>query len=99
MDNKISRNSVVVVAQRQVSSELLDDEVVVLDVQEGAYFVLNPVGARIWSLIQEPKTVGALIDALLEEYDVEEDRCAREVTDLLQDLARRKLIDIRDEAT
>lgn len=99
MDNKISRNSVVVVAENQVSSELLDDEVVVLDVQEGAYFVLNPVGARVWSLIQEPKTVGELVDALRDEYDVEEERCAREVIDLLQDLAGRKLIDIGDEAT
>ncbi len=94
----MSRNAVVVVGKKQVSSELLDDEIVVLDVQEGAYFILNPVGARIWSLIQTPKTVAELIGVLIEEYKVEEDRCAREVIDLLQDLADRKLVEVLDGA-
>ncbi len=94
----MSRNAVVVVGKKQVSSELLDDEIVVLNVQEGAYFILNPVGARIWSLIQTPKTVAELIGVLIEEYKVEEDRCAREVIDLLQDLADRKLVEVLDGA-
>lgn len=97
-DNGISRESVVVVTERQVSSNLLDDEIVTLDVQEGAYYLLNPVSARIWSMIQTPKVVDEIIDTLLEEYEVTPERCSSEVLDLLRDLAARKLIEVRDAA-
>jgi len=80
-----------------VSSDFLEDEIVVLDVHEGAYYLLNPVGARIWSMIQTPKTVAELIDTLLEEYEVTPERCASEVMDLLRDLAGRKLIEVTHE--
>ncbi|MBE0592473.1 MAG: HPr-rel-A system PqqD family peptide chaperone [Gemmatimonadales bacterium] len=96
MDKKIMRESVVVVTPKQVWSDFLEDEIVVLDVQEGAYYVLNEVGARIWAMIQEPRTVDEIIRALLEEYDVEETQGVHEVVRLLQDLANRGLVDVRD---
>ncbi len=98
MQRTISEDSVVVVATAQVSGDFLDEEIVVLDVHDGSYYVLNPVGARIWSLMQKPRPVSELIAALQEEYEVAADRCAREVIDLLEELAARKLIDVRDEA-
>lgn len=98
MQKTISKDSVVVVATDQVSSDFLDEEIVVLDVHDGSYYVLNPVGARIWSMIQNPRSVIELIAALQEEYEVAADRCAREVIDLLEELAERELIDVRDEA-
>jgi hypothetical protein len=55
---------------------------------------LDPVGARIWKLIQTPRTVREVRDTLLEEYDVEADRCEEDLLDLLKQLVKNDLIDI-----
>jgi hypothetical protein len=52
------------------------------------------VGARIWSLIQEPRTVNEIRNILLEEYEVEPERCERDLLVLLQRLADEGIIEV-----
>jgi hypothetical protein len=87
----MSGQTIVVAAEGQVSCDLVD-EAAMLDLKSGVYFALNAVGARIWKLIQEPKSVNEVRDALLEEYDVELERCEQELVVLLQELAAHGLI-------
>jgi hypothetical protein len=92
----ISLNSTVVVAEGQVSSDL-GGEVAILSLKNGVYYGLDAVGARIWELIQGPRTVNEIRDVLLEEYDVEPERCERDLFVLLDQLATENLIEVRDE--
>ncbi len=94
MTNPISRRSVVCVTNRQVSSDFPDGQVVLMDVHEGTYYGLNRMGARIWEMIQSPRSVGDIVDTLLESYEVAEGRCLEEVSALLSDLASRSLVEI-----
>ena len=96
MKTNICKDSTVVRAKDQVSCDLVG-EAVILNLKSGVYFGLNPVGARIWELIQEPRTVSAVLDVLLEQYNVEVERCEQDLFALLDDLAARDLIAI--EAT
>ncbi|HXG19017.1 MAG TPA: PqqD family protein [Methylomirabilota bacterium] len=96
MKTQILRSSTVVTAKDQVWCEMAG-EAVILNLKSGIYYGLNPVGARVWSLIQEPKSVGNVLDTLLAEYDVEPDRCESDLMALLQDLAARELIKIEPE--
>jgi Coenzyme PQQ synthesis protein D (PqqD) len=96
LKDKISRQSTVVAAKGQVSCDLVD-EAVILDLHSAIYYGLNPVGARVWSLIQKPKAVGALLDTLLDEYDVETERCETDLLALLEDLKSRELIVVDPE--
>jgi len=57
------------------------------------------VGAWIWNLIQEPRTVSEIQDVLLKEYDVEPGRCERDLLVLLQKLADEGLIEVKDETS
>jgi hypothetical protein len=95
MQTKLLRDSIVNVAGEQVSCDLAG-EMVILSVQSGQYFGLNEVGARIWNLIQEPKTVDAVLEALLQEYDVTPDRLEGDVLTLLEQMAINKLIEIKN---
>jgi hypothetical protein len=93
--NTLFTESVKIVAtQEQVSSELAD-EVVILNLTSGKYYGLNTVGASIWNLIQQPKTIAEIRMALLEEYDVTPEECERDLQSLLQELAENKLIEIK----
>src|ERR1700757_3024333 len=96
LDRMISSSSIVVAARDQVSCDLAG-EAVILNLKSGIYYGLNPVGARVWSLIQEPKTIAAVLDTLLEEYDVEPDRCENDLFLLLDDLTGRDLLEIKTE--
>lgn len=90
------RNLTVVAAKDQLSSDL-NGEAVILNLQTGVYHGLDAVGARIWHLLQETRTVDDILKTLLEEYEVEPDRCQQELLALLQKLADQKLIEVRSE--
>ena len=92
----ISERSTVVVAKDQVSADL-SGEAAILNLKTSTYFGLNTVGASIWKLIQEPKKVTEIRDAIVEEYDVEPDRCEHDVLELLQELSTHGLIEVVDD--
>jgi len=84
----------VIVAVREQLSCCLDEETLILNLKSGAYYSLDAVGARIWSLIQEPTTMGEIQDVLLREYDVEPDSCGCDLEALLTQLADKGLIEV-----
>ena len=75
---------------------VVDGEVVILDMVQGVYFGLNATGAYVWQLVQSPRTVGQLVDALLDEFDVSPDRCRREVDELLGEFINKGLVAIAE---
>jgi hypothetical protein len=97
VNNRIVEQSTIVVSSQQVSGDLLDGEVAILNLPDGVYYSLTDVGGRIWNLIQQPKTVHELNEILLQEYDVDPEICSHELMDLLQDLANHGLIIINND--
>ena len=91
----ISSQSVVVVAKDQVSADLAG-EAAILSIKDGIYYGLDPVGARIWSLMQQPCSVADIQNTIAGEYEVEPDQCARDVNDLLQKLLEQGLIEVKN---
>ncbi len=92
-----SLTTIVTAAQSQVSSDLAGEKVI-LGLHDGIYYGLDGVGARVWELLREPRSVGELRDTILAQYDVDSKQCERDLLTLLGDLAARGLIDLRDEA-
>jgi hypothetical protein len=95
---KISSTSLVKAAPDQVFANL-DDEAVILNLKDGVYYGLNSVGAHIWNLLQERRTVGEIRNLILAEYKVLPVRCERDLIQLLQDLAAKGLIVVGDGET
>jgi len=81
-----------VVASRELASSEVDGEAVILGLSEGSYYGLDPVGTRIWQLVQEPRTVAELRDTITREYDVESERCLGDLLSLLAQLEDADLI-------
>jgi hypothetical protein len=98
LERLVSEHSTVVALKDQVSADLAG-EAVILNLKSGVYYGLNPVGARIWQLIQEPKAVTTIRDTLLEEYEVEPDCCDRDLLELLRELAAVGLVEVKHEAS
>jgi hypothetical protein len=94
----ITLQSIIVAVPDQISTEL-SGETVILHMGNGVYYGLDPVGTTIWNLIQKPCRVDAVRDAVLEEYDVEPERCQQDLLALLGSLAEQTLIEVRDDAS
>jgi Coenzyme PQQ synthesis protein D (PqqD) len=77
----------------QVSCEL-NGEVAILNLKSTLYFGLDQVGATVWEALDEPRTAKELCQALLEKFDVDEERCHEDVLDLLGRLYKAGLIEI-----
>lgn len=95
MSSMISDRSVVVAAKDQVSCDLAG-EAAILNIKSGVYYGLDPVGARIWTLMQEPRAVAEIQNTITGEYDVEPERCARDLIGLLEKLLAEGLIEVKD---
>ena len=80
-----------------VLCRVLDGEAVLLNLEDGTYFGLDPVGTRIWQLIDEERgTVRGILAALLREYDVDPEQCEEDLLRLLAELRSRGLITLVD---
>jgi hypothetical protein len=70
----------------------LEAESVLLDLASGHYFGLNAVGTRVWLLLENGATVDGVVDAIAAEFDAERAEIARDVAELLTELAARGLV-------
>jgi len=76
----------------QVMARQVGEETVILDLASGTYFGLDPVGARIWQLMSEDKTLAEVCDAMQAEYEVTRADIERDVTGLVEQLQAKQLI-------
>jgi len=62
----------------------LDNNQIMVNMEMGKYFGLNPVAKRIWDIVDRPKRLDEIIDTLMDEYDVQRDICTTEVNSFLK---------------
>lgn len=91
--SRVTQQSIVVASERQVSSDL-GGEAVILQLESGVYFGVNAVGAAVWALLREPRSVEEIQEAILKEFAVDAERCQREVLALLRELEAEGLIEV-----
>ena len=75
-------------------STSLGDDVVMMDVEQGASYGLEAVAARIWALTEQPLSVGSLCDRLVTEYQISPEQCQQEVLAFLGELLNQHLVQI-----
>ena len=94
--SQITEDTTLVTASNAISTDL-EGEAVILDTAASEYYSLNEVGTRIWTLLQEPRTLEEIVDALLEEYSVDRDRCEKDARALLDEMVDMDLIDVQPD--
>lgn len=77
---------------KEIISGQIQDEIVMMDIESGEYYNLNPVATRIWELLENELTIDELCQILLKEYDVDEKQCKTDVNEHLLKLIKLKLV-------
>ena len=75
----------------------LGEELAVLDMASGSYLGFNATAAHVWRLLDQPRTLGALCQAMTQEFDVDADRCRAELHELLDQMLAAGLIQTRHD--
>ncbi len=88
-------NSKVVVPEHVLFREL-DGEAVLLNLDDEAYYGLDPVGTRMWLVLGATESIAAAHAQLLNEYDVDEERLRNDLIALIEELDQRGLVFIGD---
>jgi hypothetical protein len=82
-----------VVRRAAVVEADVDGEVVALNAETAECYGLAGVGARIWRLLEAPRTLAELVGALVAEYEVSPTECERAVRTLLGEMLAERLIE------
>src|SRR5665213_2291787 len=95
---KINLQSLVARTPEFVASRI-EDRMALMSVKNGAYYGMDPVGSRVWELIERPVRAAAVCETLHGEFNVEKDMCERQVLAFLQQLADADLLEATDESS
>ena len=70
----------------------VEGEAVLVNLERGTCFTLDPVGTRIWQLIGDGERAGHMTEVLTAEFDVAHDLAERDLFVLLSELVARELV-------
>lgn len=88
---KITPSTIIQRDSKLITSKM-DGETVMMSINNGEYYGLDPIGSRIWELIENPISVESLIAKLRCEYDIEIAQCEHDTTIFLQQMANKNLL-------
>lgn len=75
-----------------VAAQVAEGEAVLLDIESGEYFSLNPVGSRIWELCDGTRSAADIVSIICDEFDVAEDVATADAHEILDELEKEKLV-------
>jgi hypothetical protein len=90
MDQATSKTQLAIApGVREVTSE---DGAVLLDVEQGVCFSLNPVGLKIWELLKKGCSLEQIADALGQEFPVSRPQLVSDASEFIAALEAKQLI-------
>lgn len=76
-----------------VSTELNEEEAVLLSLETQQYYSLNETGRRIWALLSDGYDAPAIAESLTKEWDVPRDKALEYVRSFLSELNEQGLVE------
>lgn len=86
-------NETVYQRNAQTDTSVVGERVIVFERDSKSAIVLNPTGAHIWNLLETPRSVAQLNEALQQQFpDVEATQLQSDVEAYLRELLDQKLV-------
>jgi hypothetical protein len=75
-----------------VSTRTIGGETIVLHLPDSRYFSITGIGSRVFELLGEDRTIDELVDAIVDEYDVDGAMARRDVEKFVDRLRDARLL-------
>jgi hypothetical protein len=76
----------------EIITNEIDDEILMMSIEDGKYYGLNPVGSEIWKLLEKPQTIEDIIPTLIEIFDIDEEICRKESLIFIETMIENNII-------
>jgi hypothetical protein len=70
----------------------IQGEAILLNKENGDYFSMNAVGTEIFNCICKGMEIDAIVDLLLDKYDIEQDILKKDVASIVAEMVEKKII-------
>lgn len=80
-----------------VLARIVEDELVLLNLSTGTYFGLDSIGARIWKILEEGKSIDEVCAQLMEDFEVARNEVELDTLQLAEELMLQGLIEIKND--
>ena len=87
----ISPSSVVARSDDAIAAPL-GDELAMMDIEAGKYYMLDGIAGDVWSQLASPTRVDQVLARLQERYDVTPEQCEADVIALLEQMRDKGLV-------
>lgn len=87
----MNQDTVLSRSEDYISNEI-DGEIVMMNIETGTYVSLNATGKSVWDLIEEPKVLNDIIEALVIEYSIDKETCVADLAPFIQQMLDQKII-------
>jgi hypothetical protein len=85
----------VVTRCEDIVAGVVDADLIMMSIENGKYYQLNPSAGQIWNLLEQPRTVTEICKMLSKDFKVTPDACQKDVFNFLNELVSRKIVMIR----
>lgn len=75
-----------------VVARSVGDETILLDLETGTYFTLNAVGAVVWKALEAKTGLDAIVDEVLDRFEVDEATARADIDEYLAALVAEGLV-------
>ncbi|HEY6599698.1 MAG TPA: PqqD family protein [Pseudomonadales bacterium] len=82
----LSPSDVITANEQQVAAKVMEGEAILINLTTGAYYSTPSTGGFIWSLVERRLSIGEMVCAVTEHYDVARPRAEADVLRLCEEL-------------
>jgi len=68
------------------------DGAVLLDIDQGLCFSMNPVGAKIWAMVKDGRSLDEITESLGQEFRLPRTQLLEDISEFLKQLEKMKLV-------
>ena len=80
---------------KDVIIQELEGDAILLNIQDGMFFGLNPVAHRMWELLTELGEAEKVLTQLRQEYEASEEQLRQDLIDFIEKLRLKGLVEIQ----
>ena len=91
----ISLNSIILRSDDIVCGTV-DADMMMMSIENGKYYQLNPTAGRIWNMLERPLEVSELCNHLCKEFKVAPEDCRKDLLPFLDELISRKILIVQE---
>ena len=70
----------------------IGDQVVILHLDSGRYYTLNPTGSLVWKCIMEGSSTNQVVERICSRFEVDEESCRSDAEGMIRGFAEKGMI-------